>query len=136
MAPPTTAADLLVATAAACRIKICFANPGTSEMHVVGALERASNTIKPVLCLHENVVTGAADGWARITGTPAMTLLHLGPGLTNGMANLHNAHRAGSPLLNVVGDMTSWLKPADPLLASDVEGLARSVSKVGPWCVP
>lgn len=124
----TTAADVLVAIAAASGIQVCFANPGTSEMHVAGALERGAS-IKPVLCLHENVATGAADGYARITGTPAMTLLHLGPGLANGLANLHNARRAGSPLLNVVGDMTSWLKPADPLLESDIVGMAHGVSK-------
>lgn len=123
------AADVFVSTAAEAGIKVCFANPGTSEMHLAGALER-SPAIKTVLCLHENVATGAADGWARMTGNPAMTLLHLGPGLANGLANLHNARRASSPLLNVVGDMTSWLKPADPLLGSDVAGLAHTVSKV------
>lgn len=112
---------------------MCFANPGTSEMHIAGALEHSP--IRPVLCLHENVATGAADGWARMTNTPATTLLHLGPGLCNGLSNHHNAKRAGSPLINIVGDMTPWLKADDPLLETNVLGLAHTVSQVGGGCV-
>lgn len=105
---------------------ICFANPGTTEAYFMGAFDRV-RAIRPVLCLHETVATGAADGYARLQRQPAMTLLHLGPGLANGLANLHNARRAGSPVLNVVGDMASWHSKQDPILSSDIQGLATAV---------
>src|SRR3954452_10493369 len=84
-------------------VTTCFTNPGTSEMHFVAALDTVPE-MRAVLGLFEGVVTGAADGYARMTGLPAATLLHLGPGLGNGIANLHNARRARTPLVNIVGD--------------------------------
>ncbi|MEE4297981.1 MAG: thiamine pyrophosphate-binding protein, partial [Pseudomonadales bacterium] len=96
-------AESLVRTLLACGVDHCFANPGTSEMHLVQAID-AVPEMRPVLTLFEGVATGAADGFGRMAGRPAMTLLHLGAGLGNGVANLHNARRAASPLLNVVGD--------------------------------
>jgi acetolactate synthase I/II/III large subunit len=96
-------AQTLAQTLVNCGVDVCFANPGTSEMHFVAALD-AVEGIRPVLCLFEGVATGAADGYGRIAGKPAATLLHLGPGLDNGLANLHNARRAASPIVNVVGD--------------------------------
>lgn len=121
-------ADALIATAVGHEIEVCFANPGTTEMPLVLAMDRLSTAgqgqLRPVLCLHENVATGAADGYARISGKPAMCLLHLGPGLANGLTNLHNARRAGSPIVNVVGQHATWHIAADPLLASDVASLA------------
>eukprot|EP00659_Diplonema_papillatum_P018760 gene18760-28965_t len=96
-------------------IDTMFCNPGTTEMTVVAALDSVPG-IRPVLALHENVVTGAADGYGRMKGTPAATLLHLGVGLANGIANLHNARRAGTPVLNIVGEMATWHRSADPLL--------------------
>ena len=92
----------------------------------MGAFDRVQD-IRPVLCLHETVATGAADGYARLIRQPAMTLLHLGPGLANGLANLHNARRAGSPVLNIVGDMASWHTKQDPILSTDIQGLAIAV---------
>lgn len=120
-------ADALVRTALAAGIDVCFANPGTTELPLVAALDRAPG-LRPVLCLFEGVCTGAADGFARMTGRPALSLLHLGPGLANAGANLHNARRAHSPLLNVIGDHARWHLPHDPLLACDIEGLARPIS--------
>lgn len=96
-------------------------------MHFVSALDDSPG-IRPVLGLHETVCTGAADGYGRMTGKPAMTLLHLGPGLANGLANLHNARRARTPLINVVGDMAGWHTGADALLAMDIDALAGTVS--------
>src|SRR5213596_1480309 len=96
-------AESLVHTLLACGVDTCFANPGTSEMHFVAALDRVAG-MRCVLGLFEGVVTGAADGYARIAGKPAATLLHLGPGMANGLANLHNARRAHSPVVNIVGD--------------------------------
>src|SRR3954469_1711990 len=96
-------AESLVRTLLKGGVDVCFANPGTSEMHFVGALDRVEG-IRPVLGLFEGVVTGCADGYARMLGRPAATLLHLGPGLANGLANLHNARRAGSPVVNIVGE--------------------------------
>ncbi len=116
----------LVRTLQAGGVELCFANPGTTEMHLVGALDAAG--MRSVLGLFEGVCTGAADGWARMTGRPALALLHLGPGLANGSANLHNARRARTPLVCVVGDHATWHVAADPPLASDVEGLARPTS--------
>jgi acetolactate synthase-1/2/3 large subunit len=122
-----TGADLLLRTALAAGVDTCFANPGTTEMPLVAALDRAPG-MRAVLGLFEGVCTGAADGWARMTGRPALALLHLGPGLANGLANLHNARRAATPLLVVVGDHATWHLDADPPLASDVVSLANPVS--------
>jgi acetolactate synthase I/II/III large subunit len=119
--------ESLVRTLVACGVDTCFANPGTSEMHFVAALDKVDG-MRPVLCLFEGVVTGAADGYARMTGRPAVTLLHLGPGLANGLANLHNARRAASPIVNIVGDHASYHGQYDAPLASDVMGFARPVS--------
>ncbi len=105
----------------------CFANPGTSEMHFVAALDRIPG-MRCVLALQENVVTGAADGYYRMTGKPATTLLHCGPGLANGLANLHNARRARSGIVNVVGDQATYHRPLDAPLTADAEGWARGVS--------
>ncbi len=120
-------AEALVATAVKNGIEICFANPGTTEMPLVVALDGAPG-VRGVLCLHENVATGAADGYGRMAGKPAMCLLHLGPGLANGLTNLHNARRAATPILNVIGEHATWHAPADPLLASDIEAVARFAS--------
>lgn len=117
-------ADAIIATLLAEGVEVCFANPGTTELPLVLALDKAPG-MRPVLCLHENVATGAADGYARMTGKPAMCLLHLGPGLANGLTNLHNARRASTPIVNVIGQHASWHVAADPLLASDVASLAR-----------
>jgi acetolactate synthase I/II/III large subunit len=106
--------------------EVCFANPGTTELTIVGALE--SVPIRPVLALAEGVCAGAADGYARMTGKPALTLLHLGPGLANAVSNLHNARRGMTPVVNLVGDHPAWHRNADPPLASDIEGLAQTVS--------
>lgn len=108
-------------------VDTCFANPGTSEMHFVAALDRVDG-MRAVLGLFEGVVTGMADGYARMAGRPAVTLLHLGPGLSNGSANLHNARRAASPVVNVVGDHATTHAIHDAPLASDIDGLARPVS--------
>ena len=120
-------AESLVKTLLACGVDTCFANPGTSEMHFVAALDRIPG-MRCVLGLFEGVVTGAADGFARIAGKPAATLLHCGPGLANGLANLHNAHRAQSPVVNIIGDQATYHRPLDAPLTSDTEGWARPVS--------
>jgi acetolactate synthase I/II/III large subunit len=116
-------ARALLATLAANDVNVCFANPGTSEMHFVAALDD-SPEMRGVLCLFEGVATGAADGYARVTGRPAATLLHLGPGLANGWANLHNARRAHVPLVNVVGDHATYHAIYDAPLQSNIESLA------------
>jgi acetolactate synthase I/II/III large subunit len=121
-------AESLVRTLLACGIDTCFANPGTSEMHFVAALDRAPG-MRCVLGLFEGVVTGAADGYARMTRKPAATLMHCGPGLANGLAYLHNAKRAQTPIVNIVGDQATYHAPLNPPLASDVEGFARPVSQ-------
>ena len=108
-------------------VDVCFANPGTSEMHFVAALDRKPQ-LRCILGLHENVVTGAADGYARMTGKPAATLLHTGPGLANGLANMHNARRARTPMINIVGDHASYHLPLDAPLTSDIDALARPMS--------
>ena len=108
-------------------VDVCFANPGTSEMHFVAALDQVQG-MRAVLGLFEGVVTGMADGYARMAGRPAATLLHLGPGLGNGLANLHNARRAGSPVVNIVGDHATYHLQYDAPLTSDIAGLARTVS--------
>jgi acetolactate synthase-1/2/3 large subunit len=120
-------AESLMRTAAAAGIEVCFANPGTTEMPLVSALESAPG-LRPVLGLFEGVCTGAADGYGRMTGAPALTLLHLGPGFANGIANLHNARRAQSPVVNLIGDHATWHAQADAPLAADIESLARPVS--------
>jgi acetolactate synthase-1/2/3 large subunit len=108
-------------------IELCMANPGTSEMHFVAALDRVPG-MRAVLGLQENVVTGAADGYARMTGMPAATLLHLGPGLANGLANIHNAKRANTPMVNVIGDHATYHRHLDAPLTSDVEAVAAPFS--------
>ena len=120
-------AEAVVRTLADCGVTTCFANPGTSEMHFVAALDTVPQ-LRGVLCLFEGVATGAADGYGRMTGRPAATLLHLGPGLGNGLANLHNARRAHSPVLAVVGDHATYHKRFDAPLESDIDALAGSVS--------
>lgn len=120
-------ADLLMRSLAQAGVETCFANPGTSEMHLVAALDAAPG-IRPVLTLHEGVASGAADGWGRVTGRPASTLLHLGPGLANALSNLHNARRGATPLVNIVGDHASYHLANDPPLASDIGALAGTVS--------
>jgi len=120
-------AELLVKTAVGVGVKACFANPGTTELPIVAALDKAPG-IRSFLGLFEGVCTGAADGYGRMLDKPAMVLLHLGPGFANGIANLHNARRAKSPVLNVVGEHATWHRDADPPLAMDIEGLARTVS--------
>jgi acetolactate synthase I/II/III large subunit len=120
-------AERLISTAVACGVEVCFANPGTTEMPLVVAMDRVSG-LRPVLGLFEGVCSGAADGYARMVNRPAMTLFHLGPGFANGIANFHNARRARSPVLNVIGDHATWHAPADPPLNSDIVSLARPVS--------
>jgi len=120
-------AESLVKTLLACGVDTCFANPGTSEMHFVAALDRIPG-MRCVLGLFEGVVTGAADGYARMADKPAATLLHCGPGLANGLANLHNARRAQTPVVNIVGDQATYHRPLDAPLTADTEGWARPVS--------
>ena len=124
----TNGADALCDTLLANDIDVCFANPGTSEMHFVAALDRKP-AMRCILGLFEGVVTGAADGYARMAEKPAATLLHTGPGLANGLANMHNARRASAPMVNVVGDHASYHLPNDAPLTSDIEALARPMSK-------
>lgn len=122
-----TGADLLLAQLAAQGVDTCFANPGTTELDVVRSME-TQDAVRCVIGLQENVCTGAADGYGRMLGRPAATLLHLGPGFANGIANLHNAKRAHTPIVNLIGDHTSWHLPFDAPLSSDIESLARPVS--------
>ena len=120
-------AEALLRTLVGSGVDVCFANPGTSELQFVAALDRVP-AMRAVLTLFEGVATGAADGYARVAGKPAATLLHLGPGLANGWANLHNARRARIPLVNVVGDHATYHQRFDAPLQSDLWGLARSAS--------
>ncbi len=120
-------AEILVKTLIANGVDACFANPGTSELHALAAFDSMPG-VRCVPTLFEGVATGAADGYARMTGKPAATLLHLGPGLANGLANLHNARRARVPLLNIVGDHATWHRRFDAPLTSDVEALAAPMS--------
>ncbi|WP_204318670.1 acetolactate synthase large subunit [Pseudooceanicola aestuarii] len=120
-------ADKVVEALADEGIDLCLTNPGTSEMHFLAALD-ARPDIRPVLALQENIATGAADGFFRIAGRPASTLLHLGPGLSNGLANLHNAHRAMSAVVNIIGDHATHHRKLDAPLTSDIEGLAAHLS--------
>lgn len=121
-------AESLVRSLLASGIDTCFANPGTSEMHFVAALDQFPQ-MRAVPCLSETVVTGAADGYARMAERPSATLLHCGPGLANGLANLHNAMRARSPVVNLVGDQATYHAPLDPPLNSDIESLSKPVAK-------
>jgi acetolactate synthase-1/2/3 large subunit len=120
-------AEALVRTLVAGGIEVCFANPGTSEMHLVAALDRVHG-LRCVLGLFEGVVTGAADGYGRMAGRPAATLMHLGPGLANGAANLHNARKAGTGIVNIVGEHATAHRGIDAPLSSDIAALARPVS--------
>ena len=125
--PAMNGAESLVRTLVGCGVDTCFANPGTSEMHFVAALDSVEG-IRPILGLFEGAVTGMADGYGRMKGSPAATLLHLGPGLANGLANLHNARRAATPIVNIVGDHATYHAQYDAPLTSDVAGFARPVS--------
>ncbi|NLS73789.1 acetolactate synthase large subunit [Bradyrhizobium brasilense] len=120
-------AESLVRTLVAGGVDVCFTNPGTSEMHFVAALDKVPG-MRCVLGLFEGVVTGAADGYFRMKGTPASTLLHLGPGLANGLANLHNAKKAHSGIVNIVGQHATYHIGYNAPLTSDIEGLARPMS--------
>src|ERR1043165_1705850 len=131
-------AESLVRTLVGGGVNVCFANPGTSEMHFVAALGRVDG-MRCVLGLFEGVVTGAADGYYRMTGNPAATLLHLGPGLANGLANIHNANKAMSGMVNIIGDHATYHRQYDAPLTSDIEGLARPPShgvKPSPAALP
>jgi acetolactate synthase-1/2/3 large subunit len=123
----TTGAHGLIGTLVAAGVDTCFTNPGTSEIHVVAALDSAPE-MRAILTLFEGVATGAADGYARMADAPAATLLHLGPGLGNGLANLHNARRARVPVINIVGDHATYHTHYDTPLQSDIETVARNVS--------
>tara|TARA_R110002072_G_scaffold142853_5_gene288604 strand:+ start:8002 stop:9555 length:1554 start_codon:yes stop_codon:yes gene_type:complete len=120
-------ARALIETLANCGIELCLANPGTSEMHLVQALDQVPQ-MRSVLALFEGVCTGAADGYGRMTGKPAATLLHLGPGLANGIANLHNARKAGTPIINLVGNHPQFHMGYDAPLTSDIDTLAKNFS--------
>jgi acetolactate synthase-1/2/3 large subunit len=120
-------AQSLVRTLVANGVNVCFTNPGTSEMHFVAALDKVEG-MRCVLGLFEGVVTGAADGYYRMTGQPACTLLHLGPGLGNGLANLHNAKKARSGIVNIVGEHATYHLKHDAPLTADITGIARPVS--------
>jgi acetolactate synthase-1/2/3 large subunit len=120
-------AEAMLHTLTGSGVSMCFANPGTSEMHTVAALDEVP-AMRGVLCLFEGAATGAADGYGRMTDRPAAVLVHLGPGLANGLANLHNARRARTPLLAIVGDHATYYKRFDPPLESDIEALAGTVS--------
>ncbi|WP_322083680.1 acetolactate synthase large subunit [Burkholderia sp. BCC1972] len=123
----SSGASVVLTTARDAGVDVCFANPGTTEMPFVGALDTVAG-MRSILGLFEGVCTGAADGYGRMVGKPAMTLLHLGPGHANGIANLHNARRARTPILNIVGDHTREHLKYDAPLTSDIESLARPVS--------
>src|SRR5277367_4051259 len=121
-------AESLIRTLLAGGVDVCFTNPGTSEIHIVAALDQIPE-MRCVLGLFEGVVTGAADGYARMAEKPASTLLHLGPGLGNGLANLHNASRARVPIVNLVGQHATYHLQYDTPLTSDIEAIARPYSK-------
>ena len=120
-------AQSLVRTLVANGVNVCFTNPGTSEMHFVAALDKVEG-MRCVLGLFEGVVSGAADGYYRMTGRPASTLLHLGPGLGNGLANLHNARKARSGIVNIVGEHATHHLKHDAPLTADIAGIAQPVS--------
>ena len=120
-------AESLVKTLVKSDVDVCFTNPGTSEMHFVAALDHVEG-MRCVLGLFEGVVTGMADGYGRMADKPASTLLHLGPGLGNGLANLHNAKKAHTPIVNIVGDHATYHVEYDAPLTADIEGIAKPVS--------
>jgi acetolactate synthase-1/2/3 large subunit len=120
-------AEILIQTAVKAGVEVCFTNPGTTEMPLVCAFDSVAG-IRPILGLFEGCCTGAADGYGRMTGKPAMTLLHLGPGLGNGIANLHNARRARTPVINVIGEHATWHRSVDAPLNMDIAALAETVS--------
>src|ERR1700749_4638805 len=120
-------AQSLIRTLVANGVDVCFTNPGTSEMHFVAALDTVP-AMHGVLALCEGVATGAADGYARMADRPACTLLHLGPGLGNGLANLHNARKARSGIVNIVGEHATYHLKHDAPLTADIEGVARPMS--------
>ena len=120
-------AEILLKTAIQAGIEVCFTNPGTTEMPLVCAFDSVGG-IRPILGLFEGCCTGAADGYGRMSDKPAMTLIHLGPGLGNGIANLHNARRARTPILNVIGEHATWHRSADAPLNMDIVTLAETVS--------
>ncbi|HPP07142.1 MAG TPA: thiamine pyrophosphate-binding protein, partial [Syntrophorhabdaceae bacterium] len=121
-------AEAVIKTLYDAGVRICFANAGTTEIPLLLAMDRYYPEMKAVLCLFEGVCTGAADGYGRMLEKPAMTLLHLGPGFANGIANLHNAKRANTPLLNIIGEHATWHIPADPPLNMDIKNLVKTVS--------
>jgi len=121
-------AEAIITSAGDAGIEVCFANPGTTELPLVAALD-AMGGIRSILCLFEGVCTGAADGYGRMSGKPAMALLHLGPGLANGIANLHNARRAHTPVVVVVGEHATWHRGFDPPLTMEIEALAGTVAR-------
>ena len=121
------ASDALIETLISNGAEVVFANPGTSEMHLVAAID-SHPEIKPVLGLFEGVVSGAADGYARMSGKSAVNLLHLGPGLGNAFANIHNAKKAYSPMINIVGDHATYHLKYNAPLTSDLDTLAKSSS--------
>lgn len=120
-------AESLIRTLIDAGVNVCFANPGTTEMPMVRAIDETTG-MRAVLCLFEGVCTGAADGYARMAENPGLTLLHLGPGFANGIAYLHDARRAHSPIINLIGEHATWHLAADAPLTSDIESLARPVS--------
>ena len=122
-------AQALIRTLVGAGVDVCFMNPGTSEMHFVATLDDVPE-MRGVLALFEGVATGAADGYGRMADRPAAVLLHLGPGLGNGLANLHNARRARTPVVTIVGDHATYHQRYDSQLTSDIETVARNVS---PW---
>src|SRR5262244_1442098 len=120
-------AESLIRTLIDAGVDVCFANPGTTEMPMVRAIDETTG-MRAVLCLFEGVCAGAADGYARMAEKPGLTLLHLGPGFANGVAYLHDARRARSPVINLIGEHATWHLAADAPLTSDIESLARPVS--------
>mmetsp|Transcript_18063 Transcript_18063/g.55297 ORF Transcript_18063/g.55297 Transcript_18063/m.55297 type:complete len:568 (-) Transcript_18063:376-2079(-) len=130
---PVTGADSLARTLLAAGVDTVFANPGTTEMPIVEALGKIESS-KVILCLHETVCSGAADGYGRMLGKPACVLVHLGVGLANATSNLHNAKRASTPVLVIVGDIATWHVDKDPVLASDIAGLAGFTSRFVRTC--
>ena len=125
-------AQALIRTLVGCGVDTCFMNPGTSEMHFVAALDDV-HEMRGVLALFEGVATGAADGFGRMADRPAAVLLHLGPGLGNGLANLHNARKAHTPVVNIIGDHATYHKQFDAQLESDIDTVARNVSSFIRW---
>lgn len=121
-------AQSLIASLVKSDVKVCFSNPGTSEMHFVAALDSVPD-MRGILCLFEGVASGAADGYARMTGKPAATLFHLGPGMGNAIANLHNAQKAFTPMINIVGEHATYHRQFEAPLTSNIEGYADPFSK-------